>query len=70
MYKISKIDAFQTVVKYIDNDNYKSANAVMKIISRAMTRDKKKKILSDFIILNLKEEKYFEKKMLILEQIE
>ena len=35
-----------------------------------MTRDKRKKILSDFIILNPKEEKYFEKKMLILEEIE
>ena len=23
MYKISKLDAFQTVVKYIDKDNYK-----------------------------------------------
>ena len=70
MYKISKLDAFQTVVKYIDKDNYKSANAVMKIISRSMNRDKRKKILSDFIILNPKEEKYFEKKMLILEEIE
>ena len=70
MYKISKIDAFQTVVKYIDNDNYNFANAVMKIINRSINHDKKKKLLSDFIILNPKEEKYFEKNILIFEKRE
>jgi len=68
MYKISKTDAFETVVKYMDDDNYNSANAVMKIINRSINHDRKKNILSDYIKLNQKEEKYFEKKLLILDQ--
>lgn len=70
MYKISKTDAFETVVKYMDDDNYNYANAVMKIINRSINHDRKKNVLSDFIKLNQKEEKYFEKKMLISEQNE
>lgn len=66
MYKIFKIDAFKTVVKYMDDDNYNSANAVMNIISRSINHDKKNNIFSEFIKLNEKEKKYFESKKLIL----
>lgn len=67
MCKISKINAFKTVVRYMDADNYNSANAVMKIIDRSISHDRKNSMLSDYIKLNQKEKKYFEKKLLIFE---
>ena len=60
MSKIHKIIAFQCVSEALDKNDYKTANAIMEIISKSVKKDKKNNIISNMIELNgIKEEKYF-----------
>ncbi|GFI28705.1 hypothetical protein IMSAGC013_00082 [Lachnospiraceae bacterium] len=60
MSRISKLDAFQCVVEAMDKNDYKTANEIMNIINRALTKDKKNNTVSSEIELRgMKEEKYF-----------
>lgn len=70
MAKISKIDAFKTMVEYIEYDKNDIANEIFKIINRSQTQDKKKNIVSMYINLSRKEEKYFPKTLIITEDQE
>lgn len=66
MSKISKVNAFKTMVDYIDADNYNMANEVFRIINRSQNNDKKNNIISKYIKLqNKKEEKLFKEEDII-----
>lgn len=67
MSKISKVDAFKTMVEYIDCDKKDMANDVFKIINRSQNQDKKNNIISNYIELQKKEEKYFKQELIIKE---
>lgn len=70
MAKISKIDAFKTMVECIEYDKNDIANEIFKIINRSQTQDKKNNVVSMHINLNRKEEKYFPKTLIITEEQE
>lgn len=66
MSRILKVDALNTMVEYINSNNYEAANEILKIISRSQVKDKKNNIISDYMELNSKkEEKYFKKELII-----
>lgn len=67
MSKISKMDAFKTMVEYIDCNKNDTANDIFKIINRSQNQDKKNNIISNYIELQKKEEKYFREELLIKE---
>lgn len=69
MSKISKINAFRTMVEYVESDNYSVANEVFKIINRSQNNDKKNNIISKYIKLQgKKEEKLFKEEFIIIEE--
>ena len=59
------MNAFQTMVEYIDCDKNDIANDIFKIINRSQNQDKKNNIITDYIELQKKEEKYFKEELLI-----
>lgn len=65
MSKISKINAFKTMVEYIDCNKSDTANEIFKIINRSQIQDKKNNIISNYIQLRKKEERYFETEFII-----
>ena len=67
MSKISKVNAFTTMVEYIDCDKTQIANDIFKIINRSQNQDKKNNVISNYIQLQKKEEKYFKKEFIIEE---
>lgn len=67
MSKISKVDAFKTMVQYIECDRNDMANAVFKIINRSQNQDRKNNVISNYIELQKKEEKYFKDELIINE---
>lgn len=71
MSKISKVNAFKTMVEYVDSDNYGAANEVFKIINRSQNNDKKNNIISKYIKLRgKKEERLFKAEFIIIEENE
>lgn len=67
MSKVSKVDAFNTMVEYINNQKYDTANILFKIINRSQNIDRKNNTISSYIELQKKEEKYFREELLIKE---
>lgn len=66
MTKISKVNAFKTMVEYIECNKYDIANEILKIITWSQEKDKKNNTISDYIeIKSKKEEKYFKKEFII-----
>lgn len=68
MSKISKLNAFTTMVEYIDCGETQIANDIFKIINRSQKQDKKNNVISSYISLTKKEEKYFKEKFIIKEE--
>ncbi len=68
MSKISKLNAFTTMVEYIDCGETQIANDIFKIINRSQNQDKKNNVISSYISLTKKEEKYFKEKFIIKEE--
>lgn len=68
MSKILIVDAFKTMVDYVNSNNYDKANEVMRIISRSQEQDRKNNVLSNYIELKgKKDEKYFNKELIIID---
>ena len=67
MSKISKLNAFATMVEYIDCGKTQIANDIFKIINRSQNQDKKNNVISSYISLTKKEEKYFKEDFIIKE---
>lgn len=65
MSKISKMDAFKTMVEYLNCNKNDIANDIFKIINRSQNQDKKNNIISNYIELQKKEERYFSEELLI-----
>ena len=62
MVKIDKLDAFSLVIEAIESGDEKTANEIMRIITKSISKDKKNNKFSTEIELNgKKEEKYFKK---------
>lgn len=60
MMQINKIDAFEQVIKAIDQNNLETASEIMKVLSQSIQKDKSMKNFSDKIQISKKEyEKYF-----------
>lgn len=68
MSKISKLNAFTTMVEYIDCGKTQIANDIFKIINRSQKQDKKNNVISSYISLTKKEEKYFKEEFIIKEE--
>ncbi len=59
--KVDKIYAFSLVIKALENNDEKTASAIMEIIVESIDKDKKNNKFSNQIeINNKKDEKYFE----------
>lgn len=65
MSKISKMGAFKTMVEYLNCNKNDIANDIFKIINRSQNQDKKNNIISNYIELQKKEERYFSEELLI-----
>ena len=49
MIKVSKTDAFNLVAKALENDDEKSANDILQIISKSILKDSNQLIFSPYI---------------------
>ena len=65
MSKISKMNAFKTMVEYLNCNKNDIAKDIFKIINRSQNQDKKNNIISNYIELQKKEERYFSEELLI-----
>lgn len=60
MVQINKIDAFEQVIKAIDQNNLETASEIMKVLSQSIQKDKSMKNFSEKIQISKQEyEKYF-----------
>lgn len=60
MIKVSKTEAFNLVAKALENDDEKSANDILQIISKSILKDSDQLVFSPYIeIKNKKEIKVF-----------
>lgn len=65
MSKISKADAFKEMAKNMDSNMYDVANEIFKIINKSQNNDKKNNIASDYIEIQKKDERLFNKDKII-----
>ena len=65
MSKISKADAFKEMAKKMDSNMYDVANEIFKIINKSQNNDKKNNIASDYIEIQKKDERLFNKDKII-----
>ncbi len=65
MSKISKADAFKEMAKNMDSNMYDVANEIFKIINKSQNNDKKNNIASDYIEIQKKDERLFNKDEII-----
>lgn len=61
--KILRIDAFTAIAYAMDKDKINEANQMLKIISKSISNDKKKKTFSSYIELSRKEVNLFKSVM-------
>lgn len=63
MSKISKVNAFTTMVEYIDSGRTQIANDIFKIINRSQNQDKKNNVISSYIRLQKKKKNILKKNL-------
>lgn len=68
MSKISRMEAFNEVVKAMKNDNMSKANAMFQIINDSIASDKKNKTFSEYIELKGKKQELLFKDIIIKEK--